>query len=229
MENLSQLLSDEYMVYIVVGIGLLFILVLIMMGVQRRRHRRELLEQPDRDLYDDHYFDDPPPANRFERHEPDFDEPPVLDDVVHSPQQPRPPEEELIIALFIRSEKEMFAGTDIFSVLEEVGLKYGDMQIFHHHGMGEMKVKNPVFSIANMLEPGTFKPNHMDNFATPGLVCFMRLPGPFNGRVAFELMINNAQRIADILEGVVVDEQQHIVDQTIITHIRKKIELFEMQ
>lgn len=135
---------------------------------------------------------------------------------------------ELIIALFVVAQNEQgFTGSDIFAVLEEQGLNYGKMRIFHHYGIGEVKTKSPVFSIANMLEPGIFNPKEMDNFASPGLALFMRLPGPFGGRVAFELMLNKAQRIAEILEGKVVDEQHQELTQHTINSLREHIAYFE--
>lgn len=135
---------------------------------------------------------------------------------------------ELIIPIYIVARSE-FEGNDIFPILEELGLRYGEMNIFHHYGIGEVKIKKPVFSIANMMEPGTFDPNATEGFMTPGLVLFMRLPGPFGGRVAFELMLNTGQKIAEILEGTLEDEHHQPLAQQTIQTLRERIAHFEQR
>lgn len=135
---------------------------------------------------------------------------------------------ELIIPIYIVAHSE-FDGNDIFPILEELGLRYGEMKIFHHYGIGEVKIKKPVFSIANMMEPGTFDPNATEGFVTPGLVLFMRLPGPFGGRVAFELMLSTGQKIAEILEGSLEDEHHHPLAQQTIQTLRERIAHFEQR
>jgi cell division protein ZipA len=211
---------------------------------RRRRRRIKMAEQhSEPDLYTD-YFDEPtldandPPENLLE-------EPPLVDNVVEPPPLTEPlaettqPEatttqiplpDELIIVLYVVTQQEPgFLGTDIFTVLEDLGLRYGDMQIFHHYGVGELKVKKPVFSIANMLEPGIFDPQKMTEFASPGLALFMRLPGPFGGRIAFELMLNSAKKIAEVLEGILQDEEHLPLEPKKISQLREKIAQFEQR
>lgn len=137
---------------------------------------------------------------------------------------------EMIIALYVITQHESgFAGDEILTILEELGLKYGDMNIFHHYGFGELKMQQSVFSLANMVEPGTFEPQYMSDFSTSGLALFMRLPGPFGGRVAFELMLNNAQRISESLKGVLMDESRAPLDQKKIEILRDRIANFEQR
>lgn len=141
---------------------------------------------------------------------------------------PRP--QELIIVLYVIAQtKAGFAGTDIFTILEELGLKYGEMKIFHHYGVGELKMKQSIFSVANIVEPGTFDPKQMETFTSPGLALFMQLPGPFGGRVAFELMLNSGQRLAEVLEGKLIDERQRLLNQAVISEIRARIAHFEQR
>jgi len=137
----------------------------------------------------------------------------------------KPPE--LILALYVISQHGGFLGPDLFDVLGELGLNYGEKNIFHHYGVGEIKVKNPIFSIANMLEPGMFDPQRITQFTTPGLALFMRVPGPFGGRVAFELMLKTAQRIAESLEGELRNEKHQPLAPQVIYAIRERIANFE--
>jgi len=140
------------------------------------------------------------------------------------------PKPELIIALLVLpNQEEGFLGTDIFTVLQDQDMSYGKMEIFHHYGVGEIKVKHSIFSVANILNPGTFNPKEMETFHSAGLAFFMQLPGAFGGRVAFELMLNTAKRVAESLEGTVTDDQQYILDQDMIEGLRDKITHYELE
>lgn len=143
-----------------------------------------------------------------------------------TPTQPS----ELIIVLFVIAQHEIgFSGTDIFEVLQDLGLVHGKKRIFHHYGLGESKTQHPIFSIANIMEPGVFNPEEADTFHSQGLALFMQLPGPFGGRVAFELMMNTAQRIADTLSGIVENDRHQPVDASVINELRQKINQFEQR
>lgn len=135
---------------------------------------------------------------------------------------------ELIIVLYVLAEnKRDFAGIDVLTVLEELGLKYGEMKIFHHYGVGELKVRKAVFSVANVAEPGIFPLRQIEHFTTRGLAFFMRLPGPFGGRVAFELMLNTTYRVAEVLNGHLEDERHQPLTPEIVNRLRERIAQFE--
>ncbi len=147
-----------------------------------------------------------------------------------SPSKKEERKSEMIIVLYVLAKHQSgFVGQELLTLLESLGLKHGKMDIFHHYGIGELKVQKAVFSIANMVEPGTFEPTYMSEFNTPGLVLFMRLPGPFGGRVAFELMLNNAGRIAQVLEGAIVDEKHALLTPKTISLLRQRIANFEQR
>lgn len=137
------------------------------------------------------------------------------------------PGEELIIVLNVMADPgRPFPGTEVRSALESVDMRYGDMQVFHHHGVGDMRTEQPVFSVANLLKPGTFDVASLEGFATPGLVMFMRLPGPLDPRVAFELMLNTGQRLAESLHGELRDETRSVLSAQTIAHVRERIAEF---
>ncbi len=122
-----------------------------------------------------------------------------------------------------------FLGREVGDALEDLDMRYGDMQIFHHYGVGEMSVDEPVFSVANVLEPGVLKREELNDLSTPGLCLFMRLPGPLDGRVAFELMLNTGQRLADKLGGELHDGKRNALSLETIGPMRERIADFERQ
>lgn len=133
------------------------------------------------------------------------------------------PEQEVIIALYVRPPRgHEFAGPAIVRSMNSVGLRFGDMDIFHHYGAGELRTELPLFSVANMVEPGYFDLDDVDGFATPGLALFLRLPGPLDGAVAFELFLNTAQRLAEALSGDLYGDPKKLLDGTAIDKMRQQ-------
>ena len=76
------------------------------------------------------------------------------------------------ISLYVQAkEQDAFLGNDLLRVLLSLGCRYGDMNIFHRHenknGLGK-----EIFSVASMLEPGTFDLNKLPETNIPGVVLF---------------------------------------------------------
>ncbi len=135
--------------------------------------------------------------------------------------------DDLIIVLNVMAvEKQKFSGSDVRAALEEVDMVHGEMDIFHHFGVGEMNADVPVFSVASMLEPGCFDLKNMDESQLPGLCLFLRLPGPLDGKVVFELMLNTGHRLAEILGGELRDETRGAITQQTVAHLRDRISEF---
>jgi cell division protein ZipA len=135
--------------------------------------------------------------------------------------------EELIIVLNVMAEPgAAFNGAEVRSALESVDMRFGEMKVFHHYGIGDTRSETAVFSVANMIEPGVFDLAGMDGMKTPGLVMFMRLPGPLDARVAFELMLNTGQRLAEDLGGELRDETRSVLSAQTIAHVRERITEF---
>ena len=127
---------------------------------------------------------------------------------------------ERIISLFVTArEGRVFQGPDLVVAAEKVGLEYGDMGIFHRLD-DRSAALGPVFSVANMVKPGNFDLPHIDTLTTPGLGFFMTLPGPLNALDAWDAMLPAAQRMAELLDGVVLDAERNALGRQGIQHIR---------
>ena len=127
---------------------------------------------------------------------------------------------ERIISLFVTArEGRVFQGPDLVVAAEKVGLEYGDMGIFHRLD-DRSAALGPVFSVANMVKPGSFDLPHIDALTTPGLGFFMTLPGPLNALDAWDAMLPAAQRMAELLDGVVLDAERNALGRQGIQHIR---------
>ncbi len=130
---------------------------------------------------------------------------------------------EEILVLFITSPTHtLFNGLSISKAADEVGMVYGHMNIFHHFGPGKLHSGQPLFSIANMYEPGSFDLGRMAELKTKGIAAFMYSPASIDASVVFELYLNTTQRIARLLGGDVRTSDNEILNSASIKSLRDK-------
>jgi cell division protein ZipA len=133
-----------------------------------------------------------------------------------------------IIQLNVVPHEELFYGDDIQSVAHEVGLEPGDMNVFHHFG-DDPEQMQPVYSMASMVEPGTFPLDDMDGFSTPGVTLFTQLPGPKDGLTIFSDMLHAAEQLANLLNGELRDNTHSALTKQTIGHMREDIQEYHRQ
>ena len=129
--------------------------------------------------------------------------------------------EEAVRTLLRWAGDNAFVGEFIIQSLNAVGLRFGDMDIFHHYGAGKLQTEMPLFSVANMVEPGTFDLRRIERFNTMGLVFFLQLPTALDGAVSFELFLNTAQRLTEALGGELYANPKTPLDSHLIEDMRK--------
>ncbi|MCZ6709672.1 MAG: cell division protein ZipA [Gammaproteobacteria bacterium] len=136
------------------------------------------------------------------------------------PISEQPPVEELIVINVLAADGEPFTGDRLFAVLRGNGLKFGDMNIFHRQ---DPKTRNVNYSVANVVEPGTFDMADMEAFRSPGLCFFLQLPGPDNPSQVFEDMVRITRDVATDLGGELTDEQRSHMTPQNVEHYRQRI------
>ncbi|KAF0193214.1 MAG: cell division protein ZipA [Gammaproteobacteria bacterium] len=140
-------------------------------------------------------------------------------------QNPQAAPEFILQLLVVSRDSRRFRGPDLVNAMTRSGLVLGDRDIFHCRIPGDGD--QPVFSVANLLEPGSFNMNFIDHFETPGLLLFMTLPGPADGKSAFNRMLTTARQLASALHGDVRDETRSVLTPQGIEHLQQLITEFQ--
>ena len=132
-----------------------------------------------------------------------------------------------IVTLFVAArEGEPLHGSDIVVAAEKAGLVFGHMGIFHRMVDGHPE-QGPIFSVASMVKPGHFDMGRIQELRTPGLSLFMTLPGPLPALDAWETMLPTSQRLAELLDAVVLDEQRNTLGRQRIAHLRDQLRAYD--
>ncbi len=81
-----------------------------------------------------------------------------------------------------------------------------------------------LYTLANMLEPGTFDPATWDRLATPGVSLFMSVPLVPHPAAVFDKMADAAIAIAEEVGGRLLDQDRKPLNDQGIAVIRRQIE-----
>lgn len=153
--------------------------------------------------------------------------PPVVEPEVVKQTSSDAPQDVLVIHL-MANKGETLNGEDLLAVSVEVGLRYGAMKIFHRHisddGSGPV-----LFSMANLVNPGTFDLNTMPKITTPGVTLFMALDDLDDPSGAFEIMIEAINKMAEKLPLNVMDESRSSMTLQTIDHYRQRAKKANLQ
>jgi cell division protein ZipA len=134
-----------------------------------------------------------------------------------------------IITLYVAARAgQQLHGSDIVVAAEKAGLSYGYMSVFHRLVDGR-PLAGPIFSVANIKNPGSFEMAEIQSLETPAIAFFLTLPAPIPALDAWEKMLPTAQRMAELLDGVVLDESRNALGRQRIAHIRDELRAYDRQ
>lgn len=118
-------------------------------------------------------------------------------------------------------------GRDLKHALRILGFHFGDMDIYHRYiemnGEGDV-----LFSLINMIQPGTFEPSKMDRLMTPGVSLFMQLPQAGAGLAYFDLMLKAADKLANEVDGILLDAQRRPLSEHYLSQCRAQLKEYDL-
>jgi cell division protein ZipA len=120
-------------------------------------------------------------------------------------EESRDAAEPLLVQLFVVSTGEPFPGKRIAAAATQLKLEVGSMDIFHRRVSDD---GGALFSMANLVQPGSFPLDEMDQFESPGLALFAQLRGEPSDLMVFDEMLHAARSLADELGGEVQERNR---------------------
>ena len=143
--------------------------------------------------------------------------------IVENLLQALPHAPELIVSLTLMArDPQKFSGVALHDALEAAGLERAEFDIYHFRDAYAENDTRAVFSVANIVKPGTFDATTMPELTTPGLALFMQIPGPMTASEAFDAMLEKAQFLAQRLHGIVGDEHRTPLNPQRIRTLRER-------
>jgi len=134
-----------------------------------------------------------------------------------------------IVTVYIAARAgEKLRGPDIVVAAEKAGLTYGHMNVFHRLVEGHPE-RGPVFSVANIMKPGSFEMASIQELETPAIAFFLTLPAPVSALDAWDMMQPTAERMAGLLDGVVLDESRNALSRQRVQGIRDELRGYDRQ
>ena len=100
---------------------------------------------------------------------------------------------------------EQFPAEDLILALRKDGLVHGKYGIFH--SMSEDDIPRIRYSVASLVEPGSFDLSKLKDSYYDGVSIFMVLPAPEDCVFLFDDMLQTARQVAKQVDGRLIDEQ----------------------
>jgi cell division protein ZipA len=130
--------------------------------------------------------------------------------------------ERLVVVSVVAEAGADFEGEALLKAFQHNKLKFGEHHIYHRLVFRDNR-KQPVFSVANLVKPGSFPVQAMASFTTPGVTLFLQLPAPLDAVEAFDDFVKTAERLAVELGGELRDEQHQLLTHQALMQVRDSI------
>lgn len=126
--------------------------------------------------------------------------------------KPANPEMPPQLIMFIAADNdEGFAGPKIMEALDNSGLTFGEMDVYHRIVLS-VEGESSLFNVANGIKPWTLIPEELEQgMSTPGLSMVLNLPSPISDSEAIHDFVRTAERITSHLGGVLKNQQQEVI------------------
>ena len=132
---------------------------------------------------------------------------------------------EIIVVNLMTRADSPYRGATLWRALNELGMRFGDMDIFHY--CGKHGDEPPQFRMANLLNPGVFDLEKFDRLRTHALCFFFELEPEQDNIAIYESMLSVISQLKDELGGEMRDDQRSVFTIQTSEHCRNKIRDFQ--
>jgi cell division protein ZipA len=141
------------------------------------------------------------------------------------PQKSEPPSthQRIVAIRLVAGGGERIDGAALRTALESDGLRFGRYSIFHR----QRADGRALYSVASLVEPGSFDPDRMPMQQFPGISLFAVFPGPVDAPDAFDDLLATARRLADRIGGVLQDERGGPLSAQRVLGMREELVAFQ--
>ncbi|MBT3196240.1 MAG: hypothetical protein HN842_06170 [Gammaproteobacteria bacterium] len=127
----------------------------------------------------------------------------------------------LIVLTVIAEGEDAFEGGDLLREFNAAGLVLGRDGLFHAYPDGGSA--HPVFSVCNVLNPGTFEEPKMMQLKTRGIALFFEVPCEHSGKMAFNTMVGAAHQLSLGLGGKVLDGERRPLSACALQRLQDQV------
>ncbi len=130
---------------------------------------------------------------------------PTLENDEKAPQaKPEDVPQKIVTLRLVARDSGSFRGDELILTMRGIGLRHGKFGVFHRFDGSD--ADKTIFSVASLVEPGSFDLAKIKEQKIPGISLFLVLPGPVDGVEAFDLMMVASRALAQTLDGELLDE-----------------------
>jgi FtsZ-interacting cell division protein ZipA len=137
--------------------------------------------------------------------------------VAQEEQEPVVVQQSQIFALLVLSPSRELSRKQIHSAMEASRLSFSQDGTYIHCD----NVGNPVFRVANVVEPGFFPALDDDSFRTQGIALVLELPSTITPYRAMDEFITIARKVSQSLDGKLYDAQRHVIKESDLKAMRE--------
>jgi cell division protein ZipA len=218
---------------IIIAVGSAVVLGMILWNAYKNRHKNrginfyddgDPLENIDESLIVSHEHDDfdivPIGSAREDDaglEQPQEEQPEAQSEPVYPTRDELP---KLIQFSIVARSDQGFNGAELKAAFDRTGLTYGEsVQVFER-----LDENNLVdFTVASMVDPGTFPAFNLEQFYCPGIVFFMQPRVLDNPAKVFDNFIQTMRFLAADLDGIILDHQHQPLSERTVKAFRQKL------
>lgn len=126
----------------------------------------------------------------------------------------------ILILRIVAPTHRPFTGVAIESALKRAGLRFGKFSIYHFHDPEDGRI---LFSVTNMVAPGTLSEQDLADLSTPGINLFLQVHTLHSPHRAFESWLEQTHALAKDLGGKILDSQQSTATNQTLAHLREEM------